>query len=100
MYISTDQKVGGSSPSERANVFPGQHHGHLVTPEPSPSSGLILAVPASLAVLSSRTCVPEIVARAKEQHPYEVPGISVRPIDGGNPDYLAWVAAETTTDQH
>jgi periplasmic divalent cation tolerance protein len=47
-----------------------------------------------------RTRVPEIVARAKEQHPYEVPGISVRPIDGGNPDYLAWMAAETTTDQH
>jgi periplasmic divalent cation tolerance protein len=49
---------------------------------------------------TSRTRVPEIVARAKEQHPYEVPGISVRPIDGGNPDYLAWMAAETTTDQH
>jgi periplasmic divalent cation tolerance protein len=49
---------------------------------------------------TSRTRVPEIVARAKEQHPYEVPGISVRPIDGGNPDYLACMAAETTADQH
>lgn len=48
---------------------------------------------------TSRTRVPEIVARAKEQHPYEVPGISVRPIDGGNADYLAWMAAETTADQ-
>ena len=28
-----------------------------------------------------------------EEHPYEVPGISARPIIDGNPDYLAWIAA-------
>jgi periplasmic divalent cation tolerance protein len=27
----------------------------------------------------SRTPVPEIVARAQREHPYEVPGISTRP---------------------
>jgi periplasmic divalent cation tolerance protein len=43
-----------------------------------------------------RARVPEIVALARHQHPYQVPGISVRPIDGGNPDYLKWMAEETT----
>jgi periplasmic divalent cation tolerance protein len=44
---------------------------------------------------TSRARVPEIVDRAKRHHPYQVPGISVRPIDGGNPDYLTWMAEET-----
>ena len=39
--------------------------------------------------------VSEIVARTKQEHPYEVPSISTRPITGGNPDYLAWIAKET-----
>ena len=39
--------------------------------------------------------VPEIIARAKHEHPYEVPGVSTRPITGGNPDYLAWIEQET-----
>jgi periplasmic divalent cation tolerance protein len=39
--------------------------------------------------------VPAIVARVKTAHPYEVPGISARPIIDGNPDYLAWIAQET-----
>jgi periplasmic divalent cation tolerance protein len=48
---------------------------------------------------TSRARVPEIVARAKQQHPYQVPGISVRPIDDGNPEYLAWMADETQTQR-
>jgi periplasmic divalent cation tolerance protein len=47
---------------------------------------------------TSRARVPEIVARAKQGHPYQVPGISVRPIDGGNPDYLTWMAEETSPE--
>ena len=39
--------------------------------------------------------VPAIVERVKASHPYEVPGISSRPIVDGNPDYLAWIADET-----
>jgi len=46
-----------------------------------------------------RDRVAEIVAVAKREHPYEVPGISARPILDGNPDYLAWIAPETTPDQ-
>jgi len=44
---------------------------------------------------TSRSRVSEIVARAKKEHPYEVPGISARPIIDGNPDYLAWIRHET-----
>lgn len=39
--------------------------------------------------------VAEIVAMARRDHPYEVPGISTRPITGGSPEYLAWVSEET-----
>lgn len=46
-----------------------------------------------------RSRVAEIVQRAKEQHPYEVPGISTRPIDDGNPDYLRWIAEQTGQPQ-
>ena len=39
--------------------------------------------------------VPVTVERVKASHPYEVPGISSRPIIGGKLDYLEWIAAET-----
>src|SRR5690242_12012205 len=45
-----------------------------------------------------RDRVAEIVALARKQHPYEVPGISTRDITDGNPDYLAWIAQETAPD--
>ena len=45
-----------------------------------------------------RDRVAEIVARAKQEHPYEVPGISTRTITDGNPDYLAWIAQETAPE--
>ena len=41
----------------------------------------------------------EIIDLAKEEHPYEVPGISTRTITGGNPDYLAWIAHETSPNE-
>ena len=40
--------------------------------------------------------VSAIVEHVKETHPYEVPGISARPIVSGNPDYLKWIADETS----
>ena len=46
---------------------------------------------------TSRARVADIVARAKREHPYEVPGISARPIIDGNPDYLTWIAKATGT---
>ena len=48
------------------------------------------------ASLHTRTVlVEQIVERVKAQHPYEVPGISARPIIAGNPDYLRWIRDET-----
>jgi periplasmic divalent cation tolerance protein len=45
---------------------------------------------------TSQSRVADIVARAKREHPYEVPGVSARPIIDGNPDYLAWIAKTTS----
>jgi len=47
----------------------------------------------SLHTIESR--ITEIVARAKREHPYVIPGISTRPITDGNPDYLTWIRQET-----
>jgi len=44
---------------------------------------------------TSRDRIADIVARAKREHPYQVPGVSARPIIDGNPDYLAWIAKTT-----
>jgi periplasmic divalent cation tolerance protein len=44
---------------------------------------------------TSRDRIADIVARVQREHPYEVPGVSARPIIDGNPDYLAWMAEET-----
>jgi periplasmic divalent cation tolerance protein len=42
-----------------------------------------------------RDLVPAVVARTRELHPYEVPCVLASPLVGGEPAYLAWVAAET-----
>jgi hypothetical protein len=47
--LATDQKVGGSSPSERAHVFPGRRASHASPCSPSSSSDLVLALSASTA---------------------------------------------------
>jgi periplasmic divalent cation tolerance protein len=50
--------------------------------------------------LHTRTeLIPAIVERVKSVHPYEVPGISARPIVGGNPEYLRWMATETISHE-
>ena len=46
---------------------------------------------------TSRDRIADIVARAQREHPYEVLGVSARPIIDGNTDYLAWIEAETDT---
>ncbi len=42
-----------------------------------------------------RDLVAAIVEHAKDRHPYQIPGISARPIYDGNPEYLAWIAEQT-----
>ena len=48
---------------------------------------------------TSRSRVPEIVDRAKREHPYELLCVSARPINDGNPGNLAWIAQETTPER-
>lgn len=50
---------------------------------------------ARVALHTRRSLVPEIVARAGELHPYDVPCVIALPLVGGNPAYLEWIAAET-----
>jgi periplasmic divalent cation tolerance protein len=45
---------------------------------------------------SRRDLLDALTAYVVERHPYEVPNITALPIVGGNPDYLAWIGAETT----
>ena len=52
---------------------------------------------ARVALHTRRSLVPAVVARAKELHPYAVPCVIALPLVGGNPAYLAWIAAETRT---
>jgi periplasmic divalent cation tolerance protein len=53
------------------------------------------------ASLHTRTAlVQSIVVRVKAVHPYEVPGISTRPIVDGNPDYLRWICDQTNGERN
>jgi len=51
------------------------------------------------ALVADGLCVSLIVDRVRaEGHPYQVPGISARPITDGSPEYLQWIANETSFD--
>jgi periplasmic divalent cation tolerance protein len=50
---------------------------------------------ARVALHTRASLVPAIVKRANEDHPYDVPCVIALPITDGNPDYLAWISAET-----
>ena len=39
--------------------------------------------------------VPELSARVQELHSFDVPCVVEIPLGRGNPDYFAWIAAET-----
>jgi periplasmic divalent cation tolerance protein len=36
-----------------------------------------------------------ILAKVRELHGYQVPGVAFWPLCGGNPDFLAWIGKET-----
>ena len=47
-------------------------------------------------IVKTRAALAEDVrAAVKELHAYAVPAILVLPVEGGDPDYLAWLAEET-----
>jgi periplasmic divalent cation tolerance protein len=48
-------------------------------------------------LIKTRTAaVPQLERRIKELHPYDVPEFLVIPILDGSPDYLSWLAAESS----
>jgi periplasmic divalent cation tolerance protein len=54
---------------------------------------------ARVALHTRASLVPAIVEGTKAEHSYDVPCVIALPIKGGNPDYLAWIAQETSPDQ-
>ena len=47
-------------------------------------------------IFKTRASLAEAVRGAvRESHPYTTPAIVVLPVEGGDPDYLAWINAET-----
>lgn len=52
---------------------------------------------AVLILKTTRSCLPALIERIRALHSYETPCITAWPITAGNPDYLAWIAAETAT---
>jgi periplasmic divalent cation tolerance protein len=47
-------------------------------------------------VKTRATLVDQVVGRVTEMHSYDCPCIVALPIEGGNPDYLAWIEAQTS----
>jgi periplasmic divalent cation tolerance protein len=72
--------------------------GHLLTPIRSVYrwEGAVHDEPeARVGLHTRRSLVPAIVARTADGHPYDVPCVIALPVVDGNPDYLAWIRAET-----
>jgi periplasmic divalent cation tolerance protein len=58
--------------------------------------GAIQDDPEIRVALHTRTeLVPGLIDRIRKDHPYDVPCILAFSIDDANPDYIAWVEAET-----
>jgi periplasmic divalent cation tolerance protein len=51
-----------------------------------------------LLIKASAARYDALQAAIREGHPYDLPEIVALPIERGLPDYLAWVAAETTAE--
>ena len=50
---------------------------------------------ARVALHTRASLVPQIVARADAEHPYDVPCVLALPVADGNPAYLDWVISQT-----
>jgi len=47
-----------------------------------------------LVIKCASELVDTVIEKVKEVHPYQVPEVLVLPVEGGNPDYLAWVRGD------
>lgn len=54
-----------------------------------------MATETSLLLKTAADRYPDLEARIRELHPYEVPEIVAWPLAAGLPDYVNWVIAET-----
>jgi periplasmic divalent cation tolerance protein len=55
------------------------------------------------AILIAKTSSPKVlsvIAKVKEIHEYSCPCVVALPITEGNPDFLAWITAETGGEGH
>lgn len=50
-----------------------------------------------LLIKTTRAAYPRLQAALRELHPYELPEIIAVPVTAGLPEYLDWVAQETTS---
>ena len=48
-----------------------------------------------VALRTRRSLLPQIIQRAKQEHPYEVPSVVAVPIIDGGPDYISWILEQT-----
>jgi periplasmic divalent cation tolerance protein len=48
-----------------------------------------------VALRTRRSLLPQIIGRAKREHPHEVPSVVAVPIIDGGPDYIGWILEQT-----
>jgi periplasmic divalent cation tolerance protein len=48
-----------------------------------------------VALHTRRSLVPAVVERTRDLHPYDIPCVIAMSLNGGNPEYLRWIADET-----
>lgn len=101
---ATAQKLADAAVGERlaacANVFLGGGAGGTGVAVQSTywwKGELCRAEPETLLLLKAPAKnLPRLVARLRELHPYDEPGISALPVVGGSESYLRWVVDEAT----
>jgi periplasmic divalent cation tolerance protein len=73
-----------------ANIFPGMTSLYRWEGEVHEAEEVVLVLKTSMPL------VEPVIQRVKVLHSYTCPCVAVLPVTGGNPDYLAWIVAETS----
>ncbi len=86
-------RIGRALVEERlaacVNVIPGMRSYYRWQGEVQDDSEVVMIAKTREALLDA------LVARVKELHSYDCPCVVALPIAAGNPDFLAWIEAET-----
>ena len=53
------------------------------------------ATEARVALHTRADLLPRLIERIRRDHPYDIPCVLALPVTAANPDYAAWVFAET-----